>query len=106
MGPKEHGRSSSGHVLGSTWDAPQSRNVENAAPAIPGIVLIFANDRPSRRLFPVGRGSLTLGRGELADGATLDSAISREHARFAFDGRVWKVTDLGSRNGTSFNGAL
>jgi pSer/pThr/pTyr-binding forkhead associated (FHA) protein len=107
MGPKEQGRSSSGkHTLGSTWDAPQSRNVENAAQKIPGLVLVFSNGQPTRRLFPVGRGSLTLGRGELADGATLDSAISREHARFAFDGRTWKVTDLESRNGTSFNNVL
>jgi sigma-B regulation protein RsbU (phosphoserine phosphatase) len=33
-----------------------------------------------------------------------DSAISRYHAEFAFDGEVCTVTDLGSRNGTIIEG--
>jgi transcriptional regulator of acetoin/glycerol metabolism len=73
---------------------------------VPGLVVIFANRRPADRLFSVKEGPVTLGRLELADGAVLDSSISREHARFAFDGGAWQVIDLGSRNSTFVNGHL
>jgi serine phosphatase RsbU (regulator of sigma subunit) len=33
-----------------------------------------------------------------------DAAISRGHAEFAFDGKSCRVTDIGSRNGTFFQG--
>jgi transcriptional regulator with GAF, ATPase, and Fis domain len=93
------------HVLGSTRDLPTSRESRPTVETLPGVVVIFAGGRPGRRIFPVGRGSLALGRMELAVGDDLDESISREHARFTYDGAVWKVTDLGSRNGTVFDGA-
>jgi transcriptional regulator with GAF, ATPase, and Fis domain len=91
-------------LLGPTRDAPVSKEPLSPIEALPGVVVIFADGRPARRLFPVGRGTLALGRIELASGDTLDESISREHARLAFDGTRWKVTDLGSRNGTLVNG--
>src|SRR5689334_17191570 len=92
-------------MLGPTGDAPMSRSTVEPVAALAGVVVIFAAGRPKRRLFPVGRGSLPLGRMELADGDAFDESISREHARLSFDGVSWKVTDLGSRNGTMVNGA-
>jgi transcriptional regulator with AAA-type ATPase domain len=91
-------------LLGATRDAPVSRQAREPIEALAGVVVIFAGGRPTRRLFPVGRGSLALGRIELAEGDGLDESISREHARLAFDGVAWRVTDLGSRNGTLVNG--
>src|SRR5438045_5114151 len=91
-------------LLGSTRDAPVSRRTLEPVEALPGVVVIFAGGRPARRLFPVGRGTLALGRIELAEGDFLDESISREHARLSFDGAKWKLTDLGSRNGTLVNG--
>src|SRR5258706_7392028 len=91
-------------IMGPTGDAPMSRRTAEPVAALAGIVVIFAGGRPMRRIFPVGRGSLPLGRVELAGGDGVDESISREHARLAFDGVSWKVTDLGSRNGTMVNG--
>src|SRR5262245_56860379 len=91
-------------LLGATRDAPSSRQSKAPIETLPGAVVIFAGGRPARRLFPIGRGSLPLGRIELAVGDDLDESISREHARITFDGTSWKVTDLGSRNGTQVNG--
>ncbi len=91
--------------LGSTRDAPASRQTRRPIEPVAGVVVIFAAGRPRRRLFPVGRGSLPLGRVELAEGDSLDESISREHARLAFDGDAWTITDLASRNGTFVNGA-
>src|SRR5439155_17005101 len=90
--------------LGSTRDAPVSRRTEPPIEKLAGVVVVFAAGRPARRLFPVGRGSISLGRIELAEGDQFDESISREHARLSFDGAKWKVTDLGSRNGTTVGG--
>src|SRR5438874_1210099 len=64
-------------LLGSTRDAPVSRRTLEPVEALPGVVEIFAGGRPARRLFPVGRGTLVLGRIELAEGDFLDESISR-----------------------------
>ena len=69
-------------------------------PPVPGLVLIFANRSPARRIFRLESGAIELGRTELAEGDIADSAISRAHVRITFDGAAWKVMDLGSRNGT------
>src|SRR5262245_20135171 len=91
--------------LGPTVDSPNVlRPTDEAVPRAPGLVAIFANRQPTLRIFRAEREPLTLGRLELSEGDELDSAISREHARFVFDDDAWQVTDLGSRNGTYVNG--
>ncbi len=70
---------------------------------VPGLVLVFANRRPAWRVFPLAGGAVELGRIELSDGGVLDPSISRAHVRVTRDGAAWKVTDLGSRNGTFVN---
>jgi MoxR-like ATPase len=74
------------------------------ATPIPGLVLVFADRRPRARVFRLEGPVLELGRQELAVSEALDPLISRAHARFAFDGTAWKVTDLESRNGTFIAG--
>ncbi|HSP81330.1 MAG TPA: sigma 54-interacting transcriptional regulator [Myxococcaceae bacterium] len=48
--------------------------------------------------------SLELGRGAAALGEVQDPRMSRRHARIDFDGRSFRVTDLGSQNGTFVDG--
>ncbi len=57
------------------------------------------------QIIEIGEGT-TLGRGDRADVALGDTAISAQHARLSRKGRTWVVTDLGSTNGTRVNDAL
>jgi pSer/pThr/pTyr-binding forkhead associated (FHA) protein len=58
-----------------------------------------------RREIPV-RSPVTVGRQKECAVFLDDSRLSREHARVYFDGRVYVVQDLGSKNGTYLNGQL
>jgi len=49
--------------------------------------------------------ALTVGRSPDNDWVLDDTSISRRHARFEWDGDGLSVRDLGSKNGTSLNGA-
>jgi transcriptional regulator with AAA-type ATPase domain len=85
----------------------ESRPLLDAAlPPVPGLVLIFANGRPQQRIFRWEGSPLELGRLELTEDDVGDPLISRKHGRFSFDGQIWRVTDLSSRNGTYVSGAL
>jgi transcriptional regulator with AAA-type ATPase domain len=84
----------------TTMASAEERRAVEQGPPVPGLVLISADARPFQRIFRVERGPLVLGRQELAVEDRLDSAISRQHASFAFDDGGFTVTDLGSRNGT------
>ena len=59
----------------------------------------------SGQILEIGDGT-TIGRGDRADLALRDTAVSAEHARLSREGRTWMVTDLGSTNGTRVNDAL
>jgi len=48
--------------------------------------------------------SLIVGRSSKADLVLSDRFLSRQHARFYFEGEKWMVEDLGSRNTTLLNG--
>jgi Sigma-54 interaction domain/FHA domain/Bacterial regulatory protein, Fis family len=86
----------------TSWDRdPKART---SIKPVPGVVLIFADRRPCQHIFRADSGSIELGRLELAIGETLDSMVSRQHVRLAFDGSDWSVADLGSRNGTFVGG--
>lgn len=49
-------------------------------------------------------GTVIVGRSSRAGLPIADLLLSREHARFAWDGGGWWVEDLGSHNGTFLNG--
>jgi hypothetical protein len=82
----------------------ESKARQRIAP-VPGVVLIFSDRRPSQRIFRLEKGAVTLGRQELTAQDSLDSMISRKHVGFTLDGANWRITDLGSRNGTFVDGA-
>ena len=59
---------------------------------------------PDGSLFPLLRASIVVGRDPEAD-LRLDSRrLSGRHCRLSFDGKDWRVTDLGSKNGMKVNG--
>nr|MBA3685424.1 FHA domain-containing protein [Planctomycetota bacterium] len=49
-------------------------------------------------------GRVVIGRGDSADLVIDDGKLSREHIEVAPVQGAWRITDLGSRNGTSVNG--
>jgi transcriptional regulator with PAS, ATPase and Fis domain len=69
---------------------------------VPGVVVVWAGDRPALRPFRLPPAGLALGRELLGD--TDDDRISRLHARIRAGARGFTVTDLGSRNGTFVDG--
>jgi diguanylate cyclase (GGDEF)-like protein len=68
--------------------------------------LIVISGSAAGRLIRLSRLEMTLGRGNDADIVIDDPSISRKHVRLAnVEGGLLRVTDLGSTNGTYFNGA-
>ncbi|HET7545435.1 MAG TPA: sigma 54-interacting transcriptional regulator [Polyangiaceae bacterium] len=67
---------------------------------VPGLVLIFAGRAPLARVVRLQGQSIDLGRTELSASEAMDSGISRQHVRFVLDDAGFRVSDLGSRNGT------
>jgi hypothetical protein len=60
--------------------------------------------RVPRLALPAGRSAVTLGRAPGCDCVLSDPTVSRNHARLSLrDGR-WRLSDLGSSNGTRVNG--
>jgi len=75
----------------------------DATPPAGGVVLVWSPAGPTCR--PIGvDGSLILGRGVIQGVEIRDGRISRRHCRVErLEGR-WRVTELGSRNGTFIDG--
>jgi len=71
--------------------------------ALPGVVMVWGHGGPSAAVLPLERGQIVLGRGVQPDWFADDERASREHCRLEYDGRLWSMTDLGSRNGTFLN---
>src|SRR5437868_12734041 len=73
----------------------------------PGLVLLYAPNfdqfYPSY-VFTVSE--LTIGRDASNQVCVPEQAVSRQHARIAFDGKRWMLNDLGSRNGTMVDGVF
>jgi transcriptional regulator with GAF, ATPase, and Fis domain len=73
----------------------------------PGLVLLYArNFEQFQPAYPFHKPTVVIGRDPQADVCVPEQAVSRQHARIAFDGARWVLTDLGSRNGTMVDGAL
>ncbi len=53
---------------------------------------------------PVPRPVIVIGRGAGSDVVIDDDSVSAEHARLEFDMGAWRITDLGSTNGTAVEG--
>jgi len=77
----------------------------SGAPPVPGLALVWSGDRPLSVALPVGAGGLEIGR-TLVEELRGDERISRSHARVSYEGGRFRVTDLGSRNGTFVDGAV
>jgi transcriptional regulator of acetoin/glycerol metabolism len=91
-----------GETLDQEWtDDPTG---SRAAP-IPGLVLVFSSGQPMLVVIPLEGAAATrrieLGRGPIGPVVLDDACISRRHAEVSFDGRAWRVRDLGSKNGTA-----
>lgn len=56
--------------------------------------------------FPVRRERHLLGRGPGVDIVLDDQALSRQHAAIEYDGRTFRVRDLGSTNGIAVDGRV
>ena len=73
----------------------------------PGLVLLYApNFEQFYPAYVFTASELTIGRDASNPVCVPEQAVSRQHARIAFDGRSWMLTDLGSRNGTMVDGAF
>jgi DNA-binding NtrC family response regulator len=81
-------------------------SIDAASAPTPVVIVVVDGERLVRRVQPVPPVGLTVGRaGE--DGVRVgldDDLVSRHHARVRWSGGVWRVQDLGSRNGTSADG--
>jgi len=77
----------------------------------PGLILICAMGQPRCVPLPLepasrsGGSQLELGRGDGLGAMPADRRMSRRHARVAYEGGRFRVTDLGSQNGTFLDGA-
>lgn len=70
----------------------------------PGAVLVYDSTNPACVVIPLGETAIELGRGHAALGAHEDPAMSRHHARLAYQKGCFRVADLGGRNGSALDG--
>ena len=57
------------------------------------------------RVYEVSEGEVTVGRDPAVGIPVDDKTLSRRHCKVYLGADGWRVTDLGSRNGTYLNGA-
>src|ERR1700760_2769868 len=84
---------------------PGRRDGNDDADHVPGLVLVFGSGPRGAEVIrlPASR-TLELGRGEGAAGKLADGRVSRRHALVEHAGVHFRVTDLGSQNGTNADG--
>lgn len=78
---------------------------ESEVPMVPGVVIVFSGNAPFFRALPLQRGTIDVGRDDLAAMHIADHRVSREHLRIHSTNGVWTITDRGSTNGTFVDGA-
>lgn len=66
---------------------------------------VFYLEAPNGERFDLSNKDTTVGRDPSCDIVINDGSLSRQHARFSVAGEALTVTDLGSRNGSSIDGA-
>lgn len=101
-----------GRLRGAVSAAPvAAERKEDAAIRMPirrtaGGMRIIAMNAPSRVEIAVNKNSFIIGKSaSAADGVvSFNHKISRRHCRIDSDGQQYKITDLGSTNGTKVNG--
>ncbi len=82
----------------------QSPGMPALGEPVPGVVAIFSCGQPLYIPIPIAEGPIELGR-MTTEGAFLDDErISRRHVRVEAARERFRVTDLGSRNGTYVDG--
>jgi adenylate cyclase len=72
--------------------------------ALPVFSLVMNPGLPEEQTFPVGQGSITIGRTRDNAVYCLHKSLSRRHAQLEIDGHRVRITDLQSKNGVFFNG--
>ncbi len=77
---------------------------EAVPPGRPGLVLIYADNRPYLLPFPLTAGRLDIGREELQRYHIEDERVSRRHVAVGHDGTSFQVRELGSTNGVFLDG--
>jgi|GEM_PF-557103 len=77
---------------------------ELEAARVPGIVLIWAGDRPTCVPLSFPQSGILIGRDTEQEPFKSDDRLSREHCRVSLEGDKFVVTDLRSTNGTYVNG--
>lgn len=80
-----------------------------AAPAaMPGVIVVFAARQPAHAVtLARGKGKLLLGRDPTCSLSIADPEMSRRHTEIeSLGGNTWRITDLGTKNGTWVNGVL
>ena len=91
---------------GATRGWSSHDKTERQGSTVPGLLLVFAGDRPALGGLEVGATPIVLGRGSVGRLTLDDDRLSRRHVEVALEGRTWTIRDLGSRNGTSVDGRL
>ena len=75
-----------------------------AAPSAAGLVLRLESERGVPATFEVTRSGATIGRGQESTIRLEDLSVSRRHARIAYRGGAYWISDLGSMGGTWVDG--
>ena len=73
---------------------------------VPGAVVVFTAGKPVIGTLPITSTPIELGRESMPELTPIDPSMSRQHARIAYEGGTWRITDLCSRNGTSIDGEV
>jgi transcriptional regulator with GAF, ATPase, and Fis domain len=98
-------RTGTSSSYGTTAPAFVGGGLESASK--PGLVLLYArNFDQFQPAYPFHASTVVIGRDGTADVCVPEQAVSRQHARIAFDGTRWVLTDLGSRNGSMVDGSF
>lgn len=66
--------------------------------------LVFFKKNGSHKVIPVSSSATMIGRRQSCDLRIPLTSVSRKHCQLNHDNGVWRIRDLGSRNGTYLNG--
>src|SRR4051812_10536806 len=75
------------------------------APLPSGLRLLVVAGPDRGQALPLGPGRYVCGKSSSSDLPLTDPLVSRRHLEITVDARAVQLRDLGSRNGTFFNGA-